>query len=143
MSLPLMITAALAASGAVFLALTLIARSQYGQEHRIREGRNHNLAPAKYTRVAVFNSLFSVVLVYAYTFTVGPHLFHEGPASLVRILVEGVAILFAFDFFYYFLHRYPFHEWSLLKKVHGGDLEEGAVDAPFAASGALACVPIS
>jgi len=117
-TLYLLITAVLLTSGAVMALLTRLSQSPFGAAHPIRQGKNHGLSPEKFRRTALGNSILSVVLIYGMTFLLEARMFHEGATGLPRILVEGVVILALFDFFYYLLHRYPFHEWTLLRKVH-------------------------
>ncbi|EDM81651.1 hypothetical protein PPSIR1_22079 [Plesiocystis pacifica SIR-1] len=45
-------------------------------------------------------------------------LFDTGEASVVRIVGETLGVLAIYDFGYYFLHRYAFHEWKWMSKVH-------------------------
>jgi sterol desaturase/sphingolipid hydroxylase (fatty acid hydroxylase superfamily) len=118
MTLMILLTAVLLIAGGLLALLTALYRSPYGATHHIREAKNHGLARAKYWRNAAGNAAMSVVLVYGLTWLLYPRVFHEGPVSVWRSLLEGVAILAAFDFFYYLLHRYPFHRWRLLRRVH-------------------------
>lgn len=119
MTLMLLLTGVLVLSGIALYSLTMLYRSEYGSAHHIREAKNHGLSRAKYWRNAAANAIGSLVLVYGMTYLLQGWLFHEGPVAVWRALVEGVAILMAFDFFYYLLHRYPFHEWrGYMRKVH-------------------------
>lgn len=118
MSLYWMLTIVIALTGAVMLALATLADSRYGTTHKLREAKRHNLTPSRFWSVAVPNSIFSIVLVYVLTYLAGARVFEAGGFHIARCLVEGVAILLLYDFFYYLVHRYPFHEWKLLRRVH-------------------------
>ena len=118
MILYILLTGSLALSGVLISALTLLALSAYGTAHQIRQAKNHSLSPSRFWRVAVLNSALSVAMVYGFAYLFGPRLFQAGSVSVLRCIVEGVAILMTFDFFYYLVHRYPFHEWKLLRRVH-------------------------
>ena len=69
------------------------------------------------TRAAV-NSTFSISTAYILTYALYPYIYTEEAVSVARIVGESVAILLLYDFFYYLLHRYPFHRWKLLRRVH-------------------------
>ena len=119
MTLMVLITCVLGISGVLLFGLTALYRSPFGDAHHIREAKNHGLSRARYWRNAGANAVMSVALVYGMTWLLQPYLFHEGPVPAWRAVVEGVAILMAFDFFYYLVHRYPFHEWrGYMRKVH-------------------------
>jgi sterol desaturase/sphingolipid hydroxylase (fatty acid hydroxylase superfamily) len=118
MSLMLMLGASMALTGAFMAALAAVARSPFGEAHRLRKAKGHGISREKFLPTAVFNSVLSVALVFGLAFALEDRLFHSGPVSAMRCLVEGVAILALYDFFYYLLHRYPLHEWRTLRWVH-------------------------
>ncbi len=62
--------------------------------------------------------MVSTSLVYGYPYLLGGRALHGGAVSPVRCLLEGAAVLLTYDFFYYLVHRYPFHEWKVLRGVH-------------------------
>ncbi|MEZ4370978.1 MAG: sterol desaturase family protein [Polyangiaceae bacterium] len=66
----------------------------------------------------VFNSTLSTAMLWGWVYLLEDTLLYKTPAPIWRIALEAVAVLLFYDFFYYFLHRYPFHEWKALKKVH-------------------------
>lgn len=118
MSLYPMLTAVLLLSGVVLAVMTAAYYAPANVERRIRERRDRPMSRAKYARVTISNALFSWVLVYALTWALYPVLFEEGEASVLRVVLEGFAMLVLYDVFYYLVHRYPFHEWSVLRRVH-------------------------
>lgn len=118
MSIYLMITVAVGLSGLTMLGLTLAFHSTYGKAHRIREGRFGSANAKGFVGNAAVTSIFSISIVYGLTFLLAPFLYEEGAASPWRVLWEGAVILMLYDFFYYLVHRYPFHAFSPLRRVH-------------------------
>lgn len=129
MSLYIMLTAALALSGLVMAALTLVYRSRAGEQRRLVARRKKPVSEARFWRYAAINSTLSVGVVYGLTYLAYPVVFHEGPASAGRVIAEGLAVLAVYDVLYYLMHRYPFHRWKLLRRVHA---VHHAVKAPSA-----------
>lgn len=118
MMLYVLTTAVLLFSGLLILGLTLLARSRYGHEHAIRDAKNHSIPPLRFWRTAAINSTLSMSMVYAFLYFAGPRLFIATGRSPLWSLAEGIAVLLVYDFFYYLVHRYPFHEWGILRRVH-------------------------
>jgi sterol desaturase/sphingolipid hydroxylase (fatty acid hydroxylase superfamily) len=117
-SLFAMLSIVLALSGALLIGLTLLFRMPVADNHRIREEPVRTLKGAGFWRIAAFNAVLSVSMAYGLTYLLYAFLFYEGAASPWRMLLEGVGILVTYDFVYYLVHRYPFHRWNLLKKIH-------------------------
>lgn len=69
-------------------------------------------------RAVVFNSMISTGLLFAWVYLFEEVMFYQETAPIWRIALETVAVLLVYDFTYYLLHRFPFHEWQVLKKVH-------------------------
>jgi len=118
MSLFMMLSIVLALAGALLIGLTLLFRMPVTDNHRIREEPVKTLKGQKFWRIAIFNSVLSISMVYGLTYLLYAFLFYEEAASPWRMALEGVGILITYDFAYYLVHRYPFHQWRLLKKVH-------------------------
>ena len=113
-----MLSIVLALSGGLLIGLTLLFRMPVTANHRIREEPVRPLKGPEFWRIAVFNSVLSISMVYGLTYLLYAFLFYEEAVSAWRMLLEGVGILITYDFVYYLVHRYPFHQWNLLKKVH-------------------------
>lgn len=118
MSLYLMLTIAFGLSGFALVGLTVVFHSSFGKEHRIREGRHGSAAAKNFHQKVALNGVFSALIVYGLTFLLYPLLYEEGAASFLRVAWEATAILLLYDFFYYLVHRYPFHKWRTLRRVH-------------------------
>lgn len=117
-TLYILLTAVLALAGAVMQGMTMLYRAPAGQKMHLREGKSRPVTEARFRRYALINSVLSVVLVYGLTYALQGLLFHTGPVGVLRVILEGVAILLVYDLSYYALHRYPLHEWNLLRRVH-------------------------
>jgi sterol desaturase/sphingolipid hydroxylase (fatty acid hydroxylase superfamily) len=48
----------------------------------------------------------------------GDYLYYDHAAPAWRYLLEAATVILIYDFAYYFVHRYPFHEWKILRGVH-------------------------
>ncbi len=117
-SLYAMLTIVIALSGALLIGLTLLFRMPVTGDHRIREESEPSPKGLGYWRIAMFNSVLSISIVYGLSYLLYSALFYEAAASPWRMILEGVAILIVYDLAYYLVHRYPFHQWKLLRRVH-------------------------
>jgi len=116
MSITIVVSVVLA-SGGVCMGLVNLAYARM-PERRIREEPDRKLKGPNVTARIGLNMLFSTVLVFAFTHLLADRLFYEGPTAWWRGVLEAVAILALYDLLYYLLHRYPFHQWPWLKRVH-------------------------
>jgi sterol desaturase/sphingolipid hydroxylase (fatty acid hydroxylase superfamily) len=60
----------------------------------------------------------SVTLIFSVMFGLGEYLYYDHAIPAWRYLLEAVTVILIYDFGYYFMHRYPFHEWKILRGVH-------------------------
>ena len=118
MPLFVMMSAVIALSGVLLIGLTLLFRMPVTDNHCIREEPVKTLKDSKFWRLAIINSVLSISMIFGLTYLLYAFLFYEEAASPLRTLLEGVGILITYDFAYYLVHRYPFHQWQLLRKVH-------------------------
>jgi sterol desaturase/sphingolipid hydroxylase (fatty acid hydroxylase superfamily) len=105
------------ASGGVCMGLTTLAYAKM-PERRIRAEVGRKLQGREFVVRVALNSLLSGALVLAFTHFLAGRLFYEHPIAWWRGALEATFILVLYDFLYYFLHRYPFHRWPWLKRVH-------------------------
>lgn len=75
------------------------------------------VGPRRWFRV-VGNGLFSAVVVVTMCILGERWLVHGGSDGWLVGTWHTVAILLLYDFLYYFLHRFAFHQWPPLKRVH-------------------------
>jgi len=108
----------LALSGLTTFALTALASSKGQQDRLIRKDPDRKLVgTAVHLRMAL-NALFAMGLVFGYFYFGRRFLITEGPVEAWRVVVQPIAVLLVYDFFYYLMHRFPFHEWTALKRIH-------------------------
>jgi sterol desaturase/sphingolipid hydroxylase (fatty acid hydroxylase superfamily) len=118
MSLYVMLSVVIATSGALLIGLTLLFRMPVTDGHRIRQEPVRTPKGEQFWRIAVVNSVLSISMVFGLTYLLYAFLFYQAAPSVWRMLLEGFCILLTYDFAYYLVHRYPFHQWQLLRRVH-------------------------
>jgi len=118
MSVYWMLTLVLLLSGLVMLVTTLAYHWAPLASARIHPEPKRKLWGARLYRRVFANMLFSGALVFTFTWGGERWLVAEGDASWAIIGLHAAGVLLVYDFFYYLLHRFAFHEWSLLRRVH-------------------------
>ena len=68
MSLYVMLSIVLALSGGLLIGLTLLFRMPVTENHRIREEPQRTLKDSNFWRIAVFNAVLSISMVYGLTY---------------------------------------------------------------------------
>lgn len=84
----------------------------------ISDDPHRNIDDAELDRRVRLNTIVSLTLILAVSFGLQSFLFHMEAIPVWQMAIEFVAVVFIYDFAYYFVHRYPFHEWSILRNVH-------------------------
>lgn len=105
-------------SGALMFGLTAWYRTDGAKERRIREEPDRKLVGGRFWTRVMLNGAFSGLLSIGLPLYFGSKLFYSTEVPVWKILGQAVLVLAVYDFTYYFLHRFPFHEWEFLKKVH-------------------------
>lgn len=107
------------ASATLAIALLLYAyRSKEAQQYLISDDPHRSKSDRElYWRVAL-NSAVSVTLIFSVMYGLGGYLYYEHGAPAWRYALEAVTVVLIYDFAYYFMHRYLFHEWKILRGVH-------------------------
>jgi sterol desaturase/sphingolipid hydroxylase (fatty acid hydroxylase superfamily) len=118
MSLLPLLLASLALSGATLAAAQLFFRSRFARGYRIHEGTAPPVRGWKLLRPSILNSLVSTGTVFAAAFGLRGVLFYETGGRPWRMALDVALIMLLYDFLYYLMHRFPFHEWKVLKRVH-------------------------
>lgn len=118
MALHWMLLLVLLLSGVLLLAAKLAYHWPRLAAARIRPEPNRKLRGARLYRRVFANMMFSGALVFVLAHGTYPWLIAEGPLHWGRLLLHATLILLTYDFFYYLMHRFAFHEWPLLRKVH-------------------------
>lgn len=88
------------------------------QRYLISDDPHRSVQGAELTRAAALNSVVSMALIAGITLGLEGWLFHDRPIGAAVMLLEAVAAIFVYDFAYYLVHRFLFHEWRLLRGVH-------------------------
>jgi sterol desaturase/sphingolipid hydroxylase (fatty acid hydroxylase superfamily) len=120
MSLPTILFVVLATSGVLMVALHFLYASPATDAAKIYPKKPKRLSPSKIALNVVPNTAFSGVLTVGATLLLRTWLIDEHPAqiTLLEVVADVFATLLLYDFLYYFMHRYLFHEWKLLRSVH-------------------------
>lgn len=118
MSLSLVLAFVFAASAVVMGVVSAAYRWKSLERCRIFEDRKRKVGGFELYVRAAANMVLSGGLVIALTFGLKDVLFSEGSSSVLGTIVRAGLILLTYDFFYYWLHRLAFHEWTLLRNVH-------------------------
>jgi sterol desaturase/sphingolipid hydroxylase (fatty acid hydroxylase superfamily) len=106
------------ASGATIIALQLLYRSKLGKRYMISDDPHRSVDDKRVYRDVVLNASVSVVLIFSFTYGLEDFLFYTHATPVYVMALEALAVILIYDFAYYFFHRYPLHEWKLLRWVH-------------------------
>jgi sterol desaturase/sphingolipid hydroxylase (fatty acid hydroxylase superfamily) len=118
MSLLASLLIVLALSGVLMFVAAAAYRTPTLAKCRLKDDPNRKVSGKRlYVRVFA-NMTFSTALVFAIAYGAYDWLFTEADVPLWRTGVQLVAILLVYDFLYYLMHRFAFHQWAWLKKVH-------------------------
>lgn len=118
MALHWMLVIVLLLSGVIMLVTKLAYHWPALAGARIHPDPGRKLRGARLYRSVFGNMVFSGALVFAFTYGALPWLVAESDRAWPWLLAHAAAVLLVYDFFYYFLHRYAFHEWKVLRRVH-------------------------
>lgn len=112
------ILASYASAGLAIGLLAYAYRSKRGQEYLISDDPHRSKSDRElYWRVAL-NITVSIALIFSVMYGFSDYLFYDHSVSWWRYILEAVTVILIYDFAYYFMHRYPFHEWKILRGVH-------------------------
>src|SRR5512139_4292176 len=107
-----------ASAGTAVAWLTWAAGSLRFSKYLISDDPHRAIGDAALKKAAALNMVFSLALIVGSSFALQGYLFYDREVPLWRMVLEAVAVILIYDFAYYFVHRYPFHEWKLLRGVH-------------------------
>ncbi|MGD8317069.1 MAG: sterol desaturase family protein [Myxococcales bacterium] len=112
------IVASYASAGLAIAILEYAYRARRAQAYLISDDPHRSKTDRElYWRVAL-NSAVSITLIFSMMFGLSDYLYYDHPIPAWRYLLEAVTVILIYDFAYYFMHRYPFHEWKILRGVH-------------------------
>lgn len=118
MSLLVALVIVLALSGVLMLVAALAYRSRALDPWRLKDDSNRKVLGLRLYGRVFANMTFSAALVFAIAYGAYDLLFVDAPTPVWVMLWQLVAILGIYDFAYYLMHRFAFHQWAWLKKVH-------------------------
>jgi sterol desaturase/sphingolipid hydroxylase (fatty acid hydroxylase superfamily) len=101
-----------------FRGLKLAFKSPAMKDCIISEDPGRGVDGATLRRSAKLNSVVSVAFMFGCALLFSDFLMYTGDVALWRIPLEIVMVVIIYDFIYYGVHRYPFHEWKVLRAVH-------------------------
>jgi len=112
------IAASMSLSGVTMTALTVAYGRPGMARYRIREEPRRKLAGLAFHARVGLNGLFSALIIFGAALGLRAVLFTTEAAPWWRVALDVIGVLITYDFLYYLLHRYPFHRWGYLKRVH-------------------------
>lgn len=118
MSLFWMLSGVLVSAGTLLAVLALLYRLPRFAPRRIFDEPNRKLKPEDMKWRLAGNALFSGLLSYGLAFAPYRWLFHERPTAWHTMVLQAIAILLLYDAAYYAMHRFAFHQWRWMKRIH-------------------------
>lgn len=106
-------------SAGLAIGLLLYAyRSAEAQKYLISDDPHRSKSDRELHWRVALNTAVSVTLIFAVMYGLGTYLYYDHAAPAWRYVLEAVTVVLIYDFWYYFMHRYLFHEWKILRGVH-------------------------
>jgi len=107
------------ASAALAIALLLYAyRSKRAEDFLISDDPHRSATDRELGWRVLLNTTVSITLIFAVMYGLGAYLYYDHAVPAWRFVLEAVTVILLYDFAYYFMHRYLFHEWKILRGVH-------------------------
>ena len=117
MTFTFLLTAIVALSGVV-MAVAAIAYRVLPARYRIHDETERKITGLPLVKQAAYNSLVSVSTIVGVALGFKSRLFYEATPPTWRFAFETLAVLLLYDLLYYWMHRYPFHRWKFMRRVH-------------------------
>jgi sterol desaturase/sphingolipid hydroxylase (fatty acid hydroxylase superfamily) len=117
-TLVIVIGLVMACSGALMAGLVALYPRGAAARYRIREEKTRKLAGVEYQARIIAGGIVSAGSVWIFALLCAPFVFHERPTSLHESVLRGLGVLLFYDFTYYLTHRFAFHQWGPLRRVH-------------------------
>lgn len=118
MKLLFILIAGFTSAGLTMAYLAWAIRSPRMQKYLISDDPHRSVDDTKLYKSAAVNMVASLVMIFGMVFGLRDFLFYERDVPVYSMVLEGLAVIIVYDFAYYFMHRYPFHEWKILRNVH-------------------------
>lgn len=107
-----------ASAGLAQLALSLAYRAPRAEPFLISDDPHRSVTDSELRWRGALNIAVSVTLIFSVMFGLGQYLYYDHVVPFWRYVLEFVTVILIYDFGYYFMHRYLFHEWKILRGVH-------------------------
>lgn len=107
-----------ASAGLAQLVLSWTYRAKRAEKYLISDDPHRSVDEGELRWRVVLNITVSVFLIFSLMFGFGKYLYYDHTIPAWRFLLEVVTVILVYDFGYYFMHRYLFHEWKILRGVH-------------------------
>jgi sterol desaturase/sphingolipid hydroxylase (fatty acid hydroxylase superfamily) len=117
----LLVTILFVGYGCATLTFLFLRHAFHSEEMKgwiISEDPERSVDSATLHRSVKLNSAVSIVFMTGASLALHQLIVHGGAIALWRIPLEVAMAVIVYDFLYYFVHRYPFHQWKLLRSVH-------------------------
>jgi sterol desaturase/sphingolipid hydroxylase (fatty acid hydroxylase superfamily) len=118
MKVLIVILASYASAGLAIGLLLCAYRSTAAQKYLISDDPHRSKSDRELHWRVALNTAVSVTLIFSVMYGLGRYLYYDHAAPAWRYVLEAVTVVLLYDFGYYFMHRYLFHEWKILRDVH-------------------------
>lgn len=118
MSLPLILFMVLFGSAVLMATLHLAYASPATDAIKIYPTKSKRLNFAELARNVGFNGLLTGGMSVGIALGFRSMLISDQPVAWTTVVFQAIATLLLYDFLYYLMHRYLFHEWKLMRAVH-------------------------
>ena len=118
MKVLLVILISYASAGLAQIALVFTYRSPAAQPYMISDDPHRSVSDRELRYRVALNITVSVTLIFSVMFGLGDYLYYDRAIPTWRYVLEAATVILIYDFGYYFMHRYLFHEWKILRGVH-------------------------
>ncbi len=118
MKVLLVILISYASAGLAQIALVFTYRSPAAQPYMISDDPHRSVSDRELRYRVALNVTVSVTLIFSVMFGLGDYLYYDRAIPTWRYVLEAATVILIYDFGYYFMHRYLFHEWKILRGVH-------------------------
>lgn len=112
------ILASYASAGLAIGVLAYTYRSARAQQYLISDDPHRSKSDRELHWRVALNMTVSITLIFSVMYGFADYLYYDRSIPAWRYVLEAVTVVLVYDFAYYFMHRYPFHEWKILRGVH-------------------------
>jgi sterol desaturase/sphingolipid hydroxylase (fatty acid hydroxylase superfamily) len=118
MSIYLVLAAVMALNGIVLGVLQRLGDSSLMTKHRKRKDWPRKVEPREHSTNRLINAAVSTLQIFTMAFVFNDWLFTQRSTGVVESLIDAACILALYDFGYYLVHRFVFHQWRVGRKIH-------------------------